>query len=123
MEKKVLLIEDDLEQVLAYKVALEQAKIPTRAATSATIAWAMAKADPPRVILLDTVLSEADGELLLKQIKTDPATKNIPIIVFATFDKKSVRCRFQELGVTEFWTKTRIAPSDLVQRMRAYLAV
>jgi DNA-binding response OmpR family regulator len=84
MSKKIMVIEDDrdIRETIVY--ALEDAKYEVIASEDARILKHLDK-HKPDLILLDYWLSEwksdANGEQLSKQIKTNPATSHIPVIL------------------------------------------
>jgi len=57
-------------------------------------AWEYALEMEPRVITLDVMLDEGAGFQLLKKLKADPATKDIPVVVLSIIcdEGKSERC-------------------------------
>lgn len=81
---KILVIEDDtdIRETMAY--ALEDAGYEVIASEDARVLKSLDHHQPD-LILLDNWLSDwksdANGEQLSKQLKTDPATKHIPVII------------------------------------------
>lgn len=119
--KQVLMIEDDSDQMFLYKSAFDLQKIPSVMANGGKIGVEQAKRWLPKVIVLDIVMEGMDGEEVLKQLKADPTTKDIPVIVFTNLDKKSIKEKFMALGATEFWGKTELMPTALANKVKEYL--
>jgi CheY-like chemotaxis protein len=118
--KQVLMIEDDSDQMFLYKSAFDLQKIPSVMANGGKIGVEQAKRWLPKVIVLDIVMEGMDGEEVLKQLKADPTTKDIPVIVFTNLDKKPVKEKFTALGATEFWGKTELMPMALAAKVQDY---
>ena len=59
----------------------------------------------PGVILLDLNMPRKDGREALKEIKSDEALRNIPIVVFTTSKAEEDVYRSYQLGVNSFITK------------------
>jgi len=118
--KQVLMIEDDSDQMFLYKSAFDLKKIPNVMANGGEIGIAQAKRWHPEVIVLDIVMEGVDGEEVLKRLKADPTTKDIPVIVFTNLDKKPVKEKFMALGATEFWGKTELMPMALAAKVQDY---
>jgi CheY-like chemotaxis protein len=118
--KQVLMIEDDSDQMFLYKSAFDLQKIPSVMANGGKIGVEQAKRWLPKVIVLDIVMEGMDGEEVLKQLKADPTTKDIPVIVFTNLDKKPVKEKFMALGATEFWGKTELMPMALAAKVQDY---
>jgi len=61
--------------------------------------------DPPAVILLDLKMPKVDGLEVLRQIKGDPALKNIPVVVFTSSKERIDLIRTYHLGVNAYVVK------------------
>jgi CheY-like chemotaxis protein len=59
----------------------------------------------PGIILLDLNMPKKDGREALKEIKSDPALREIPIVVLTTSKAQEDICRTYDLGVNSFVTK------------------
>lgn len=118
--KQVLMIEDDPDQMFLYKSAFDLMKIPSVMAIDGEVGLQQAKRWHPKVIVLDIVMEGLDGEEVLKQLKADAETKDIPVIVFTNLDKKLVKEKFMALGATEFWGKTELMPMALAAKVQDY---
>jgi two-component system response regulator len=68
----------------------------------------------PGLILLDLNMPKLDGREALKQIKSDPDLKRIPVIVLTTSNAEEDITRSYDLGVNSFISKPSKF-SDLVQ--------
>jgi two-component system, OmpR family, phosphate regulon response regulator PhoB len=84
MGKKIMVIEDDTDIRETIVYALEEEKYVVIASEDARVLKFLSHHNPD-LILLDNWLSDwksdANGEQLSKQIKSDPATSHIPIII------------------------------------------
>src|ERR1041385_4639111 len=94
-KKKILVVDDqpDLLEVLREQFKDEGFAIAT--ATNGVDAIRKARSLVPDLILLDVVLPELDGFAVCEIIRNDPATKEIPVIMFTGLpgqvDRKSTR--------------------------------
>lgn len=59
----------------------------------------------PGVILLDLNMPKKDGREALREIKTDPDLKNIPVVIFTTSKAEEDIYKSYQLGVNSFITK------------------
>jgi signal transduction histidine kinase/CheY-like chemotaxis protein len=78
---RILIVDD--EEVARYILRQQLAPLqPTILETSSGVAaMALARAEHPDLIFLDLTMSDADGLDVLQQLKSDPQTQNIPVIV------------------------------------------
>ena len=77
----VLIIDDDPAIVRLLQAILEPAGYAVTAADSALGAAALVRRLRPHVILLDLGLPYRSGAALLAELKADPATADVPILV------------------------------------------
>jgi CheY-like chemotaxis protein len=76
-----------------------------------------AAAPCPDLILLDLNMPKKDGRSALKEIKSDPKLKRIPIVIFTTSNADTDICAAYDLGVNSFVAKP-LSFKDLVEVMR-----
>jgi CheY-like chemotaxis protein len=60
---------------------------------------------PPAVVLLDLKMPKIDGLEVLRQIKNDPALKQIPVVVFSSSNEGTDLTRTYQLGVNAYVVK------------------
>ncbi len=75
----------------------------------------------PDLILLDVMMPKLSGFEVCKRIKSDPATRDIAIIMVTALDQTSDIERAVEVGTNDFLTKP-INKNDLVLRVKSMLA-
>jgi len=116
----VLLVDDsiDVHRLLSARLRHEQIRMTCLLKGAETIA--AAKADTPAVILLDLDMPDMDGFEVLRALKEDPATNNVPVIVLSGLNGSEDKVTAFDLGATDYVTK----PFDLAElraRLRAAL--
>src|SRR6266487_4108216 len=72
------------------------------------------------VVLLDIMMSGMDGFEVLRRLKADPATQNIPVIMLSAVDEMDAVVRCIELGADDYLPKP-FPPTLLMARVRACL--
>jgi len=60
---------------------------------------------PPKIVLLDLKLPKVDGIETLEQVKRDPRTKAIPVVILTSSNEESDLVRCYELGVNSYIQK------------------
>ena len=71
--------------------------------------------DAPKLILLDLKLPKVDGLEVLKRIKSDPRTKNVPVVMLTSSSQERDIIESYELGVNSYIVK----PVDFEQFSQA----
>ncbi len=89
---KVLIVDDEPDIVNLIKFILERKGFETIVARDGQTAIDMAIAEKPDLILLDAVMPVVDGYEACRQLKENPATKSIPIVILSA---KSQRAEIQ----------------------------
>jgi len=121
--KKVLIVEDDslLAKVLSESFLTEKFQVAT-ADNGLNVAEAV-KTFSPDIILLDLIIPGLDGFAVLKQLKSDAKTKNIPVAVISNLgdvgDVKSTKA----LGADEYFIKSNTAMDKIVKYVKNKLKV
>jgi len=116
----VLLVDDsiDVHRLLSARLRHEQIRMASLLKGAETIE--VVKADTPAVILLDLDMPDMDGFEVLRALKDDPATNNVPVIVLSGLNGSEDKVTAFDLGATDYVTK----PFDLAElraRLRAAL--
>ncbi|HEX6736057.1 MAG TPA: two-component system response regulator, partial [Azonexus sp.] len=92
-----------------------------RAANSGRRAIQIAQGQPtPDLILLDVMMPEMDGFTVLAQLRTDPATRDIPVIFVTAMDGTQDEEHGLDCGAVDYITKP-IRPAIVLARVRTQL--
>jgi CheY-like chemotaxis protein len=124
---KILLVEDSKFMRLATERALAHAGYEVSSAGDGEQALVMAREKMPDLILLDMLLPKMGGPEVLRALKEDAATAEIPVVVLTGMSPKNAE-RLQEEGAAGFLEKSAlgldqgseallVAVRDLVQRL------
>lgn len=89
MNKKVLIVDDDPDNVIFLKTVLEDNGYEVVTAENGEVGLAKAKEFKPELILLDLMMPKKSGTGFLNDIKKDEEMKNIPIVVQSGASKQT----------------------------------
>ena len=98
--KRILVIDDDEDIQDVARVALEVVggwEVIT--ASSGSEGLHLAATEQPDAILLDVMMPDLDGTATLKQLKANPATQPIPVILLTAKVQSSDRDNFAQLDI------------------------
>ena len=86
--KKVLVVDDDQSAVAFVQAALEQGKYEVVGVNDGLAGLLQARQEPPDLIILDVYMPRQPGFYTLRDLKDDPKTKNIPVIMLTGVGKR-----------------------------------
>ncbi len=101
----ILVVEDNLDNYELVRFILERNGYDTFLAVNGQDGVAAARLQQPDLILMDLSLPGLDGWDATFQIKSDPRTKNIPLLALTAHTLPSDRKRALEAGVDGYLTK------------------
>jgi CheY-like chemotaxis protein len=119
MAKTVLTIEDDnfLQGLEAKKLKKEGYDVLT-ASNSVEAYKAIEGNTKIDMILLDLLLPEIDGFMILKRIREDEKFKNTPVIIFSNLSEEKDIEKAQKLGISEFMVKSNFTLDELAEKIK-----
>lgn len=105
MQKRILIVEDE-ESLLKLESILLTTKgyIVQGVANGIAALEAIAEA-PPDLVLLDVMLPGLDGFEVCQQIKSNPRTSHIPVILLTAKKSPEDVARGKEVGADQYITK------------------
>lgn len=109
----ILVIDSDPQIAEVYKRYVDGTNFKITAVSNPAEIVEYSKSLQPFAITLDLILPEQDGWEILKNIKGDPDTKDIPVIICSIKDEKE---KALEMGAIDYLTKP-ILDDDLLQAL------
>lgn len=118
---RILSIEDDAAVRQFVSAVLKADGYVVLGAADGAAGVAAAKAELPDLILLDLILPYASGFEVLRQLRDDPTTRGIPVLVLSTQGGEDDVVRALDTGADDFLIKPFYA-RELLARVRKALA-
>jgi two-component system, OmpR family, phosphate regulon response regulator PhoB len=118
--KKILVADDEADVLSLVCNNLKAAGFTPLQAEDGPSALSTAKAQMPALIVLDLMLPGMSGLEVCKALKSEPATKNIPILMLTAKAEEVDRILGFELGADDYMTKP-FSPRELVLRVQSVL--
>lgn len=118
---KVLLVDDDIALQTVVSASLTQGGFSVIAANDGKTGIDKAKTEKPDIILLDQVLPDISGNNILKTLKADDETKNIPVAMLSNFSQNNLMQEAIQAGALDYILKYQIEPADLVQKINSLI--
>lgn len=121
-KSSVLIVDDQMQNVELLEAYLEDVGCQIRTAHDGPEALSEVERQQPDLILLDVMLPRMSGFQVCKQIKSNPATRDIPIIMVTALNEISDIEKARECGTDDFVTKP-VNRVELVLRVRSLVQV
>jgi CheY-like chemotaxis protein len=118
---KILVIEDSRFLRLAIEKVLQKNGHEVTGAADGQAGLSAARFESPQLILLDMMLPALDGTGVLKELRKDPSTATIPVIVLTSLSQQNEE-KLKSAGASAFLEKSALhldKDADLSELMRA----
>ena len=102
----ILVVDDDEALVKSITYELKQRGFSTSIAHDGEEALGVVKRNPPDLIILDVMMPKIDGHQVIKELKRQTSTRDIPIIVLTGVEVKEGKVKVLSMGATDYFTKS-----------------
>ena len=119
--KKIIIAEDEPVLIEMYRLYFERAGYEVLKASNGRECIDFVKNEKPNIILLDILMPKVDGWEVLKQLKTDPETKKIPILVFSNLGQTQEIQKGLDLGADDYVIKSNMTPKELLEKVEGMI--
>ena len=120
--RRILLAEDDRFLRKAAESALVRSGYTVVTAVDGDEALARARDSAPELVLLDLIMPGRNGFDVLHALKSDAATKAIPVIVLSNLGQEGDVQRALALGAVAYCIKANLSLQGLVRQVEGALA-
>ena len=117
MARRVLLIEDEPNIIEALSFILTRDGWTVHTHSDGSTAAARVRTGEPEVVILDAMLPGRSGFDILRDLRADPATARVPVLMLTARGQEKDRELALRLGATEFMTKP-FANAEVVAEVR-----
>lgn len=118
---KILVVDDaKINRSMLENIINQHLECQIILAGSAEETFNKLKEDIPDIILLDVLLPDLDGFEIAKKIKSNPVTKDVPIIFITSLTDESSKLKAFEVGGIDYLTKP-FSSKEVVSRIAAQL--
>ena len=119
---KILVAEDDKLISASLRDALKQNGFEAEPAYDGEEAVAKSKEVKPNIMLLDIMMPKLDGISVLWELKANPDTAAIPVVVLTNIGDVETISKIVEAGATDYLLKSDQSVDDIVQKVKDVLS-
>lgn len=120
--KDILVVDDNPENLHLLSDILKKYDYKVRPVPNGKLAISAATINPPDLILLDIMMPDIDGYQVCKQLKSNPETKDIPVIFLSAMDESVDKVKAFVVGGADYITKP-FQVHEVLIRVKNQLAV
>ena len=118
---KILIVEDEPFLLNMYKMKFKQGGFEVVSAIDGEEAIRTSRREKPDIILLDIMMPKIDGFEVLKNLKKNPLTKSISVLIFSNFSQKEQKEKGIALGAVDYFVKTNYTPNQVLEKVKNIL--
>lgn len=119
---KILIIEDDRYISKMYQLKLSLENYDVQVAENGRQGVDKVKEFMPNIILLDLLMPELDGFEVLKIVKSEDATKDIPVLIMSNLGQEDHIQKGLSMGAIGYIVKSQYTPSRVVEKIKDVLS-
>ena len=118
---KILIIEDDRFLIKLYSSKLQREGFEVMEAISGEEGLNKVLREKPDLVLLDLVLPQKSGFEILSEMKMNPETKDIPVIILTNLGQEPDVEKGLSLGASAYLVKTDFSVNQLPEIIKEHL--
>lgn len=118
--KKIVIADDEVFMLRLLEMTLKKGGYAVTSCHDGNEALAAVFAAPPHLIVLDVMMPSLDGLGALRQLKENPSTQNIPVIVLSGKGHALTRVEAERAGALLFFAKP-FSPNQLLEEVKKIL--
>lgn len=120
-KKKILIVEDEKSLSLMYKTEFEEDGYHVLIADNGAKGLEMAVKEKPDLIILDIIMPELNGFTVLKRLKVNEGTKDIPVVILTVLGAEEKKEEGEKLGATAYLVKAKLTPAEIYEKIKEYI--
>ncbi|KKT30119.1 MAG: OmpR-like protein [Parcubacteria group bacterium GW2011_GWA1_44_13] len=120
-KKKILIIEDDEHISRVYEMRFLKDGYNTVLVANGEQAVEKVTSEKPNLIILDLMVPRKDGFAILEEIKKNPSTASIPVLVLSNLGGKDDQKRALGLGANDYMVKVENSMQEVIERAKKFL--
>jgi CheY-like chemotaxis protein len=118
---KILIIDDDQLTSTTWALGLKSAGYEVINASNGQEGINAVKTQKPDLVLLDQIMPDMLGNVVLTTLKQDPETTNIPVMLISNYNESQMMKDAIAQGAVDYILKYQIETKDLIDKVQVLL--
>lgn len=119
---KIAIIEDDQAISQMYRFKFEAEGFDVQTAENGKIGLELLNAQRPDIVLLDLMMPEMTGDVMLAKLRAEKWGKTMKVIILTNMGEQEIPPKVKELGVSAVILKADMTPRQVAELVRKELA-
>jgi CheY-like chemotaxis protein len=120
----ILIVEDESLLASTLKTKLEQdPSYRVIIVDNGAEVLELTKTEMPDLILLDILLPKMDGFDVLRALKKDPNTRDVPVVMLSNLGEANDMNKAVAEGAVAYLVKSNVDPGIIVQQVKKYINI
>lgn len=120
---KIAIVEDDQAISQMYRFKFEAEGFTVQTAENGRLGLELAQSMQPDVILLDLMMPEMSGDVMLAQLRATDWGKDIKVIILTNMGEQEIPPAVKQLGVSDIILKADMTPRQVADVVKKHLGV
>lgn len=122
MSEKITIIEDDQVLARVLQDELKEAGFSVSVIEDGEIALTGIENERPDLVLLDLLLPNKHGFVILEEMKKSAVLRNIPVIILSMLGSDDDIKKGLQLGANDYFVKSQHPVAEIVEKVKNFLA-
>ena len=118
---KIAIIEDDSAISQMYRIKFESEGYTVETAENGKLGLELIEEMNPDIVLLDLMMPEMTGDLMLIELRIQPWGKDMKVIILTNMGESEAPPIVKELGVKQFILKANMTPRQVAEIVKKEL--
>jgi len=119
--KTILVVDDSLDTAMPMARMISHFGHHGEYVTSGEAALEFVKNRLPDLMLLDVMMPGIDGLEVLRNLRSDPKTAKLPVVLFSAISDPAYRAHALQKGANDYWVKASVDFDELRIRIERLL--
>lgn len=115
---KILVVDDDMILREMYEARLKEEGYVIVGASDGEEALSKVKSEKPELILLDIMMPKVNGIDVMKKLRADESTANIPVILLTALVREIDKVKDMMKDCDAYLIKSEIMPGQVVEKIK-----
>ncbi len=117
----ILIVDDNLDLCRPMASLLKHLGYNSQYATGGEAALQFVSNTIPDLIILDVMMPDIDGLEVLRRVKADPRTHDVPVVMFSAVSDNEFCAYTRSMGAADYWVKAGLDFGKLQERITRIL--